>query len=305
MGDKKEKGLGKLEPTVINTPNPKVGWRFLIGCFALLATLVSGYLWLHCKYPVQKQSISEIKLKAFALSLESLSDKEMTRDEAIEALFESYSTQFNESRKWTEELSGSLTALKVSINNLRFNAKDKAFNTEEITTQLDRLMDLVNTKSAEFAWSEYPWLFLELWFWGALGIVLRKIMRAGWYLRQGRFYQQGIPMHLAHLVVAPILAVMAVLFLSFISFRGEDGTAIILTGLTTKIGLVFLLSIDPWRLWNRLLSTNEKLLKPKEKIIEDLAEEKAVQEKVGKEKPLEAEELKQLEVQKTASLKNK
>lgn len=102
-------------------------------------------------------------------------------------------------------------------------------------------------------WDRGPWKFLEILFWALAGVLTYKIIKIGFYLRQGRFHNKGIWMHLSHMFAVPLLVLVTIILLSLVSFQ------VSLAGETVTVDLSepnllrafsFILAVVPWGVWN-------------------------------------------------------
>ena len=103
-------------------------------------------------------------------------------------------------------------------------------------------------------WDKDPWRFLEIILWGLGGVLVNKIINIGSFVRNQRFYREGIIMHIAHLVATPLLVLVAVILLSLatlkITLSGGSEVTLDLSQLPILIAVSFLLGSSPWPLWN-------------------------------------------------------
>lgn len=117
-----------------------------------------------------------------------------------------------------------------------------------------------------FLWAKDPMRCFEIIFWGLAGVLANKIINIGWYLRSHRFYQEGMVMHIAHLVTTPVLVFVAVLFLSLASFEititGGSALVLSLANLPLLVSVSFLLGVAPWPLWNFIERTSKTITGP-------------------------------------------
>jgi len=101
-----------------------------------------------------------------------------------------------------------------------------------------------------YLWSKMPGRFLEILFWAAAGALVNLIWTTGLYLRQGRFYREGIVMHYSQLVVIPIMVLVVVMLLSIFSiefkFQESSNLKLDLDNPIMLITLSFLLASRPW-----------------------------------------------------------
>jgi len=118
---------------------------------------------------------------------------------------------------------------------------------------------LVDSGDGFTIWSEDPLRYLEILLWGLAGILVSKIFTTGWYLRNHRFYREGVLMHIAHLVATPILVLITVLLLSQVSMTftlaNSNKVTVDLSVPTIMIAFAFIIGTSPWPLWNFILNT--------------------------------------------------
>lgn len=111
-------------------------------------------------------------------------------------------------------------------------------------------------------WTDEPLRYLEILLWGLAGILVSKIFTTGWYLRNHRFYREGVLMHLAHIVATPVLVLITVLLLSQVSMTftlaNSNQVTIDLSVPTIMIAFAFIIGTSPWPLWNFILNTAKR-----------------------------------------------
>jgi hypothetical protein len=111
-------------------------------------------------------------------------------------------------------------------------------------------------------WTDDPLRYLEILLWGLAGILVSKIFTIGWYLRNHRFYREGVLMHIAHLVATPVLVLITVLLLSQVSMTftlaNSNQVTIDLSVPTIMIAFAFIIGTSPWPLWNFILNTAKR-----------------------------------------------
>ena len=111
-------------------------------------------------------------------------------------------------------------------------------------------------------WTDEPLRYLEILLWGLAGILVSKIFTTGWYLRNHRFYREGVLMHLAHIVATPVLVLITVLLLSQVSMTftlaNSNKVTIDLSVPTIMIAFAFIIGTSPWPLWNFILNTAKR-----------------------------------------------
>jgi hypothetical protein len=108
-------------------------------------------------------------------------------------------------------------------------------------------------------WSREPLRFLEVFLWGLAGVLVNKIITVGWYLRNQRFYREGIVMHIANIATAPLLALVTLFLLSLVTLQvtlaGSNEVTVDLSDPHLLAAVSFLLGSQPWSLWDFLGET--------------------------------------------------
>jgi hypothetical protein len=111
-------------------------------------------------------------------------------------------------------------------------------------------------------WTEDPLRYLEIVLWGVAGILVSKIFTTGWYLRNHRFYREGVLMHIAHLVATPVLVLITVLLLSQVTMTfalaNSNQITVDLSAPGIMVAFAFIIGTSPWPLWNFILNTAKR-----------------------------------------------
>jgi hypothetical protein len=111
-------------------------------------------------------------------------------------------------------------------------------------------------------WTEDPLRYLEIVLWGVAGILVSKIFTTGWYLRNHRFYREGVLMHIAHLVATPVLVLITVLLLSQVTMTfalaNSNQVTVDLSAPGIMVAFAFIIGSSPWPLWNFILNTAKR-----------------------------------------------
>ena len=111
-------------------------------------------------------------------------------------------------------------------------------------------------------WTDEPLRYLEILLWGMAGILVSKIFTTGWYLRNHRFYREGVLMHIAHLVATPVLVLITVLLLSQVTMTftlaNSNQVTIDLSAPGIMVAFAFIIGTSPWPLWNFILNTAKR-----------------------------------------------
>lgn len=162
----------------------------------------------------------------------------------------------NEEMQVLDTARGLVTRAEMSIAD-----NDKA----AARVQLETLRGLVEMpRAGNFFWLQEPWRFLEVLFWGLAGILARLIMSVGSYLRWGRFYREGLPMHMAQLVTIPLLVLVVVLLLSMVTIQltlaGGTEVSLDLRDPRLLAAASFLIAIGPWEVWGFIRDASSRIL---------------------------------------------
>lgn len=162
--------------------------------------------------------------------------------------------------------------IKIYLDRIAETADDKAGRTffwillgvfgGLIVIYLSVHLLILNSDQGFIIWSEDPLRYLEILFWGLAGILVSKIFTTGWYLRNHRFYREGILMHIAHIVATPLLVLVTVLLLSQVTLTftlaNSNEVTIDLSVPTIMIAFAFIIGTSPWPLWNFILNTAKR-----------------------------------------------
>lgn len=118
-------------------------------------------------------------------------------------------------------------------------------------------------------WSDSPRRYLEILLWGFGGILVNKLIMIGWWLRNQRFYREGIIMHISHLLVTPLMVLVVTLLLSLVTFNitlADNTLTLDLTKPEVMISLAFILGTIPWSLWSFIEDAGKRFSESKDKI---------------------------------------
>ena len=138
-----------------------------------------------------------------------------------------------------------------------YRIADGATDLNDLAGIVQNAVDTLTHPDRRFFWSAWPWLLVELWSWGLFGVLMTKIIRVGWYLRSSSYQANGTWMHISHVVATPFLAMVTVLLLSFLKIEGESQTIVDLGNPLFMVITAFLLSTNPWGLWDLVLSQGD------------------------------------------------
>jgi hypothetical protein len=110
-------------------------------------------------------------------------------------------------------------------------------------------------------WMDSPLKYVEIMMWGIAGIFVNKIIYISLYLRFQRFYKEGVVMHIAQLVVTPLLVLVATLLFSLITLNvtlAGNAVTLDLSKPELLIAFAFILGTSPWPLWGFIENTGKK-----------------------------------------------
>lgn len=117
------------------------------------------------------------------------------------------------------------------------------------------------TKGGYF-WGDAPLKYMEVFFWGLAGVLVSKAIEVGSYLRWGKFYREGLAMHIAHVVTVPLLALITTLLLAQFkldfTLAGNSAT-LDLSQSALLVAVAFVIGTVPWRVWGFIQSTAEQV----------------------------------------------
>ena len=115
-----------------------------------------------------------------------------------------------------------------------------------------------------FFWDAYPWRYVEIVAWALAGILVNKIITCGLYLRSKCFFEEGIMMHISHLVATPIMVLVTVLIISLatltLTISESTDVTLDLSQLPILIAVSFLLGTSPWPVWEFIEKAAKKII---------------------------------------------
>ncbi len=131
----------------------------------------------------------------------------------------------------------------------------------------------ITESKAIFFWDTDPWRMLEIMMWALAGVLINKLLWVSWYLSKKSFFIEAKVVHIAHLIVTPVLVLVSVFILSLATIDLEIASAsnklsLDLSDANIMIAVAFLLGVSPWPLWNFVQGTSKKILgemEPEEK----------------------------------------
>ncbi|MGE5123178.1 MAG: hypothetical protein ACM3H7_01565 [Acidobacteriaceae bacterium] len=117
-------------------------------------------------------------------------------------------------------------------------------------------------------WLDYPLRYVEILLWGLGGILVNKLIMVSWWIRNQRFYREGILMHISHLLVTPLMVLVVALLLSLVGFNitlADNSLTLDLAKPELLISFSFILGTIPWSLWSLIENTGRRFAEGKEK----------------------------------------
>lgn len=117
-------------------------------------------------------------------------------------------------------------------------------------------------------WLDNPLRYLEILLWGLGGILVNKILMVGWWLRNRRFYREGVIMHISHLLVTPLMVLVVTLLLSLVEFNfalADNSLTLDLAKPELLISFSFILGTIPWSLWSLIENAGRRFTEGMEK----------------------------------------
>ena len=242
----------------------KMGRNLFIGLLVALGLLIALYVTLHLAFPRQPAPLSRTLGTLITRAEEQVAAAgQVSESAAVLVAVTDIQTNLGLALDSSADLDTAARDLLTEMAD-DIEASAQAGQKEALLARLAILEQLVASPSEpEVApWDQDPWRYLEVLFWALAGILVNKVIIVGWYLRNQRFYREGLMMHIAHLVSTPLLVLVAVLLLSLatlnITLSGGNQLAIDLSEPNIMIAVSFLLGTIPWPLWNFIEDTAER-----------------------------------------------
>jgi len=241
------------------------GRNFFIALLAALGVLIALHIALHMMFPPTRAPLSLTVAAVIEQAHVQAQEAEKTSESAglLEAI-EDLKSGVAEVLANTDDLNDVDKALLTALPD-QIEAAAKADNKDELNTRLTALRAVVEEPaSPRFAlWDQYPWRFLEILLWALGGILVNKIINTGSYLRWKKFYQEGIVMHVSHIVTTPLLVLVSVVLLSLVTLKvtlaGGNEVSLDLSDPRIMAAFSFLIATSPWPLWEFVQETAGKI----------------------------------------------
>lgn len=259
--DKKIQKLGPDADKVILTLARKMeqdDWRLGIGFFValggLLVSLLIFYLFAHSRVIPQPEPVLtaytgqvDQAIKIVAETIKAGKDSK-TSLQALQSNVTALKDNWAKVSKtliFTTEGQDELATLFIS----KAEAAVTANNAQDLEAALKDLKSVLEKRPSIYFWYEPPWNYLEVIFWSLAGILVSLLITCGYYLRQKRFYAEGIWMHVSHLLSVPLLALVVVFLISQIKLTIKiDQSEIALNIRDPRLlaAVSFVIAVRPW-----------------------------------------------------------
>ncbi|HEX8230123.1 MAG TPA: hypothetical protein VF826_12540 [Chloroflexia bacterium] len=254
--------------SLMNTRDAEMGkWLFgslIVGLLALAVLYVLLHLW----FPPTSEPLSPALNPLIDSALEETKEAgDLSASVALTTTVSEISSTLEglvtDTIALSTEESQVLAAAMGLVTNLQTSIEEN--NKEAAETHLLNLRRVLREPlSGSFFWVQEPWRFLEVLFWGLAGILAQLIMTTGTYLRWGRFYREGLFLHIAQLVTIPLIALVIVFLLSLISIRVtlSGGTEVSLDLRDPRLlaAVSFLIGIGPFLAWRFAQNVSKSIL---------------------------------------------
>ncbi|HEX9990126.1 MAG TPA: carboxypeptidase-like regulatory domain-containing protein [Chloroflexia bacterium] len=219
--DKNLGGISLYIREVVGTVNEQVGKRFLKFISALFGVLVISYVLLHIFFPPPVKPLSH-ELTTLVKQARDEANKTPSVSDNL-ALTNTLTLMKNTLETVVAEDPKLINApVQTIISNTIGQVQEliKANKKADAVRQLESLEAQVSAPQPRgFFWVDEPWRFLEIALWGLAGVLVHLILSSGNYLRFKQFYEEGIYLHSAVLIVMPIIALVVVLLLALITIN--------------------------------------------------------------------------------------
>ncbi len=226
------------------------GWIFMAALILLLAGLVTVYILAHNQNKQSARVDTTVFLSQVDQAILQLTNSQNpSTDTALGTSITAVSD--------TWSIISATTALpqtKTEIDRLVANIREAILADDKVKAgaNLQSLRQMVVEETSRlYFWSQEPWRYLEVIFWGLAGILVYLITTTGHYLRWQQFYREGIPMHLSQAVSIPVLALVFVLLISQVTLGLTiSGTQVALDLSDPRIlaAFSFIIGSQPWDL---------------------------------------------------------
>ena len=252
------------------TEDKEAGRRFFVGLLVGLGLLFLVYLLLHWLFPqpiLSSDSTLPRLLRSASILVEAAAEDNpdhWSENSPTASIVQEIGINLNAFLASSNSLS---EADKQTYENILRSLRAAIAKPDKATAKanIGSLIELLEPRrAAHFAlWDREPYRYLEVLLWGLAGVLVNQIIVTGTYLRWNRFYREGIWLHVAQLVTAPLIVLVTVLLLSLITFNlqvvGGSELTIDLKEPQIMVAVAFLLGSRPWNVWSFLQSTADTI----------------------------------------------
>ena len=247
-----------------DTTDASQGMRFWYALLISLGVLIVLYIGLHIVFPRQPVPLSAALPGLITKAQEQVDKAEKTSGNADLLVTVA---EIGSDVGVLAKGAGLGTADKTAVTGLvdEIEAAIQADRQQDARAGLATLSQLLQPVSNQTVglWDRDPWRLLEVLMWGLAGVLVHKIIIAGWYLRANKFYREGIVMHIGHIITTPLLVLVAVLLLSLatlsITLASGNQLTLDLSDPRILVAVSFLLGTSPWPLWNFIEDTAKRV----------------------------------------------
>jgi hypothetical protein len=247
---------------ITDTEDDKAGKTFFWTLMGIFAVLIVVYLLVHFFVKEAAPPLSGASVDSLAQLRQQIdASQDITKDDDIKTAITNLDNDLETALGRTNSLD---TADRDFVSTVIQDVQDSV-NTgqkERALSLLDDLQRVIVPSTGFKFWSDDPLRFLEIVLWGLAGILVSKIFTTGWYLRNRRFYREGILMHIAHIATTPLLVLITVLLLSLVTMKftlaNSNEITVDLSDARIMVAFAFIIGTSPWPLWNFILNTAKR-----------------------------------------------
>lgn len=253
---------------LMKTADKKLGSYFAIGIVAALLVLIAAFAILHELFDPDDKPIS-----ASLLTLIDQTDQRLQQNVA------SPETPIDDGQ--IENLRGSTEAVvseheaeiaaadrAVIANTLdeidRAVAANEAANAAAAVGSLRQLIASIQIDNDDYFWRDPPGRYVEIFLWALAGSLVSLLSSITYYLRFNRFFREGWPLHMAQLVISPVVTFVIVTFLSISTLSLDVGGSEATIDLDNPLllGVVsFVIAYSPWSGTRWIRGTSARILR--------------------------------------------
>jgi hypothetical protein len=253
------------------------GLVFFVGLLLTFGVLVALYIVLHViilQKPVPLSTTIPVAISALeeqVAAAVNAEDKVSAGPELL-AAFDDIATDVETALEQRQDMSETdrllvtarVKAIRDSLAGDKVEETLAEENAPKLAQRIDTLRDMIEAPGPRTVgiWDRDPLRIIEVLLWGLAGILVNKIITTGWWLRRRTFYQEGIIMHVAHVIATPVMVLVVVFLLSLVTLKltlaGGNELALDLSDPRVMVGVSFLLGTIPWPLWDFIEDTAKR-----------------------------------------------